>query len=405
LGIEYFFQKRKAAGWRLFYFKKFNSDIAHTFANQTLFMQNAYSQLKAMLAITRGSLTAVFRSPSTVIFSFVFPLIFILVFGFIGGSGRVALRVAFEKNSDTANAIYPVLKSIPGLTIIEKDETGLERDLEKGRLTAILNIVKNSNGQGPVVIHLKTSEAVNAQNVSVLRSILDGRIKEINEKQFASSPSVAVISNEIKKIPGRTYRTIDFILPGQLGFSLLSAGVFGVAFIFFSLRQTLVLKRFYATPIRRSYIVLGEAISRVLFGLITAVVILLIGHFAFQFTLVNGWITFLELMILSMIGLIVFMGFGFIVSGLARNESAIPPFANLITLPQFLIGGTFFSTDAFPGWLKSIADVMPLKHLNDAMRNVAFEGSHLDDCLKQIGILGLWGVAVYILAIKFFRWE
>jgi ABC-2 type transport system permease protein len=358
-----------------------------------------------MLAITKGSLRAIFRSPSAVIFSFVFPLIFILVFGFIGSSGRVALRVAIDKNSDTVNAVYPVFKTIPGLTIIEKDSTAMERDLEKGRLTAIVLFTKNVTGPGPVTIHLKTSEAVNPQNLNVLRSILGGVIKTMNEKQFTAAPSLAVVSDEVKKIPGRTYRTIDFILPGQLGFSLLSAGVFGVAFIFFSLRQTLVLKRFYATPIRRPFIVIGEAISRVLFGLITAFVILLIGHFAFSFTLVNGFITFVELIVLSFLGLVVFMGFGFIVSGLARNESSIPPFANLITLPQFLIGGTFFSTDAFPGWLKTIADVMPLKHLNDAMRNVAFEGAHLNECLKQIGILSLWGVAVYVIAIKVFRWE
>ena len=317
----------------------------------------------------------------------------------------MAVRVAFDPQSDTANAVYQQLKNIPGFIIITKDSLETARDLEKGRISAIINILKETESGKPLSIHLKTSEAVNPQNISVIRSILDGVIKGINEKQFATTPSVAVISNEVVKVPGRIYRTIDFILPGQLGFSLLSAGVFGVAFIFFGLRQTLVLKRFYATPIRRSYIVLGEAISRVMFGLITAVVILLIGYFAFHFTLINGVITFLELLVLSLLGLIVFMGFGFIVSGLARNESAIPPFANLITLPQFLIGGTFFSTDAFPSWLKSIADVLPLKHLNDAMRNIAFEGAHLTDCLKQIGILGLWGIAVYIVAIKVFRWE
>jgi ABC-2 type transport system permease protein len=368
-------------------------------------MEKQFSQLTAMLAITRGSLRAVFRSPSAVIFSFIFPLIFILVFGFIGSSGRVAVRVALDPKSDTANIIFQQLKNIPGFNIITKDSIEITRDLEKGRVSAIINIVKPAESNNPLSIHLKTSGAVNPQNISVIRSILEGVIKGINEKQFATAPSIAVINNDVEKIPGRVYRTIDFILPGQLGFSLLSAGVFGVAFIFFGLRQTLVLKRFYATPIKRSYIVLGEAISRVLFGLITAVVILLIGHYAFQFTLINGIVTFLELMVLSLLGLIVFMGFGFIVSGLARNESAIPPFANLITMPQFLIGGTFFSTDAFPGWLKTIADVLPLKHLNDAMRNVAFEGLHISDCFKQIGILGLWGLAVYIVAIKVFRWE
>ena len=371
----------------------------------TIFMNRSYNQFRAMMAITKGSLTAVFRSPSAVVFSFIFPLIFILVFGFIGGTGKIAVRVAFDRQSDTANIIYQQLKTIPGLSIIEKDSIETGRDLEKGRLSAILNITRDNDASKPLSIHIKTSDAVNPQNISVIRSILEGMIKGINEKKFASVPSIAVISNEVVKVPGRIYRTIDFILPGQLGFSLLSAGVFGVAFIFLSLRQTLVLKRFFATPIKRSYIVFGEGISRVIFGMITAVVILLIGHFAFKFTLVHGIVTFIELMVLSLLGLVVFLGFGFIVSGLARNESSVPPLANIITLPQFLIGGTFFSTDVFPPWLKAIADIMPLKHLNDAMRNVAFEGAHLNDCMKQIGILSLWGVIVYFVAVKVFRWE
>ena len=44
---------------------------------------HSYSQLKAMLAITKASLRSTFRSPSAVIFSIAFPLIFILVFGII----------------------------------------------------------------------------------------------------------------------------------------------------------------------------------------------------------------------------------------------------------------------------------------------------------------------------------
>lgn len=358
-----------------------------------------------MLAITKASLTAIFRSPSAVTFSFVFPLIFILVFGFIGNNGRVAIRVAFEKNSDTTNLVYQQIKDIPGLQIIDKDSNELVNDLQKGRLAAIINMTRDADTAKPVAISIKTSDAVNSQNIAVLRSILDGVIKSINESKFANIPSVAVVNDEVVKIAGRKYLTIDFILPGQLGFSLLSAGVFGVAFIFFNLRQTLVLKRFFATPVRRQYIVLGEGISRVLFGMITAIVILLIGHFAFGFTLVNGLLTFIELLFFSLIGLIVFMGFGFIVSGLAKSESAIPPLANIITLPQFLIGGTFFSTDALPKWLKTIADVMPLKHLNDAMRSVAFEGLHITDCLTQLGFLGLWGVAAYLVAVRVFSWE
>ncbi len=368
-------------------------------------MPQPYNQFRAMLAITKASLKAVFRSPSAVIFSFAFPMIFILVFGFIGGGGGINVRIAFDKNADTTSLIYEGIKSAPGIRIIKKEEKELIEDLEKGRITAILNIQKSTDTLSLWKVSFKSSGAVNPQNLQILRSLFESKIKEVDEKLNPNRKTLVAIEKHVEFIPGRVYRTIDFILPGQLGFSLMSAGVFGVAFIFFNLRQTLVLKRFFATPIKRSYIVLGEGLSRVIFQLITAVVILLAGHYFFNFTLIHGFVTFIELLVLSFVGLLVFMGFGFVVSGVAKNESVIPPLANLFTLPQFLLAGTFFSIDNFPSWLQPICRVLPLTHMNDAMRNIAFEGAHLTDCGKQLGILAIWGVISYVAAIKVFKWE
>ncbi|MCC6289378.1 MAG: ABC transporter permease [Chitinophagaceae bacterium] len=369
-------------------------------------MSKSYSQFKAMLAITKAALTAIFRSPSSVVFSFAFPLIFILVFGFLGGSGGVSLRAAFTPDSDTTSQLYRVINNIPGIKVVKKSAEETKEDLEKGRLTATISIQKNNKTASPAyIVNLTSSEAVNPQNIQVLKSILGAVITNLDKQQFPDRPTVAAINNDIEKIPGRTYRTIDFVLPGQLGFSLLSAGVFGVAFLFFNLRQTLVLKRFFATPISRTYIVLGEGLSRVIFQLTTAIVILLIGHYFFHFTLVYGWLTFVELLILSFIGLMVFMSFGFLVSGLAKNESSIPPLANILTLPQFLLSGTFFPIDNFPTWLQPVCKILPLTHLNDAMRNIAFEGVHLSDCGKQLAVLAIWAIIGYTLAVKLFKWE
>ena len=368
-------------------------------------MKKGYNQFRAMRAITKASLKSVLRSPSAVVFSLAFPLIFILVFGFIGGSGKVSFRIAIDKSADTLNPVYAGLRTVPGLIIVNKPEAEIKEDLEKGRITAVLQIKKNGNGIPPYIIDLKSSESVNPQNLQILQSILESIIKSIDKTQFPERPTFAVVSKEVHKIPGRTYRTIDFILPGQLGFSLLSAGVFGVAFLFFNLRQHLVLKRFYATPIQRPYIILGEGISRVIFQMSTAVVIVGLGYFAFNFTLVHGWLTFLEIMVLCFISLLVFMGFGFIVSGIAKNESTIPPLANIITLPQFLLAGTFFPIDVFPEWLQPFCRILPLTHFNDAMRKIAFEGAHLSDCLLQIGVLAAWGIVAYASAVKLFKWE
>ncbi len=364
-----------------------------------------YRQWNAMLAITKASLRSIFRSPSAVIFSIAFPLIFILVFGFMSSGGNVSVNVSMDPNSDTSNPIYTSITKIPGLKFIKGDTSKINSELSKGRITALIQIQATGKPGSPYVINLTSSAAANPQNIQLIQTILGSVISKMNQTAFKDMPSIATVNNTIRQVPGRTYRTIDFILPGQLGFSLLSAGVFGVAFLFFNLRQQLVLKRFYATPIRRLYIILGEALSRVIFQLITAIIIIGIGHFAFKFTLVHGLLTFVNIMALSFIALILFMGFGFIVSGMAKNESTIPPLANLITLPQFLLAGTFFSIDNFPTWMQPLCKILPLTHFNNAMRNISFEGASLLDCGSDITVLLIWTVLVYAVAYKIFKWE
>jgi ABC-2 type transport system permease protein len=372
-------------------------------------MSQPYNQFRAMLAITRGSFKSIFRSPSAVVFSFAFPLIFILVFGFIGNGGNGPVyRIAFDNNNDSTNALYDSIVASKNIQVVHyATAEELESNLIKGRITGVVRIVKNpAPGAMPAYLFRFRSTTASNDKIPQFLSLVNNIIQKVTNAILGRQPSYAAINigeGDIREV--REYKTIDFILPGQLGFSLLSAGVFGVAFLFFSLRQTLVLKRFFATPINRKYIVFGEALSRVMFQLITSITILLIGNLLFKFTLVHGVVTFFELLALSFLGLLVFMGFGFIISGLAKNESSIPPLANLITLPQFLLAGTFFSIDVFPQWLQPICKVLPLTHLNDAMRKVAFEGAHLVDCGKQIGVLVLWGIFAYAFAIKVFKWE
>lgn len=361
-----------------------------------------------MLAITKASLRAIFRSPSAVVFSFVFPFIFILVFGFIGNGGGVPVyKIAIDKNGDTANVFYDSIKASNRIKIVHfETDQALRSSLIKGKIAGILIITKSTDQNAAWQYAIKSTSASDDKWPQVL-PILNAISDQINNAKFANRPAYVVVDKRhpIEREVVREYKTIDFILPGQLGFSLLSSGVFGVAFMFFNLRNTLVLKRFFATPISRTYIILGEGLSRVLFQMLTAIVIILAGYFIFGFTLVNGFRTLMDMLFLSFVGLIIFMGLGFIVSGLAKSDSTIPPFANLITLPQFLLGGTFFSVEAFPNWLQPISKALPLTHLNTAMRAVAFEGQNLWDVRTELGILLVWGIIVYIVAVKVFKWE
>jgi ABC-2 type transport system permease protein len=278
----------------------------------------------------------------------------------------------------------------------------VEDELRKGRLAAIIDVQKGDSGSSPYVIHLRTSSA-SQREFATLQTILSNTIHETDNALYPDRRTVATIQQSV--VDGRRYKMIDFFLPGMIGFSLIGSAVFGIAFLFYSLRETLVLKRMYATPIRRGYIILGESLAKVLFQLLTVVVLILFGYFMYGFYLANGVVTFFSMLVLCFLGLLVFMGFGFLISGLSKNQNVIPIYANIFMFPQYFLSGTFFPKSALPAGVQPLLQFLPLTALNDSLRNVAFEGSSLWSCWPQILVMIVWGVIVYAATAKFFRWE
>jgi len=357
------------------------------------------------MAIARASLISMLRSPTAVVFSLLFPVIFIVVFGSMVNNADLKIKIALAPDCDTTNIVY---ETISGIKIIQP-QTGISPDamreaLKKGQITAILRIIRDSDGkQIPhFSVSLMTANAA-ADKFAMLQSVIEESINRLNEKLFPRNPTAGTVA--VTRIPGRIYKQIDFILPGQLGFSLLMAGVFSSAFLFFNLRQSFVLKRIFATPITRSYLILGELTSRLLFQVIGFIIMVALGHFAFHFTLINGVVTFLEMLSFSVFGLLIFMGTGFIISSLLQDEGSLSPVANTVTLPQILLCGLFFPIENYPHWLQSFCKILPLTILVDGLRKIAFEGTHILQMPVALGGLFCWTIIIGIVTVKVFRWE
>jgi len=368
-------------------------------------MAKEYSQFRAMMAVTKASLISTFRSPQAIFFSLFFPVVLIWIFGSLGGNGTPSVEVALSQNADTANEVYRALKSNPMLHFIDEKKKDAEDELRKGRIAAIVDIQKNpdTTSHALYLIQPRTSTA-SQRNYGTFLSAVNTSMNQLDQKYFPTRPGYASLTPP-SQVEGRRYRMIDFFLPGMIGFSLIGSAIFGIAFTLYSLKETLVLKRMYSTPIRKEYIIFGESLSKVIFNLMTVVVLIAFGHYVYQFTLANGWITFVDMLIMSFIALLVFMGFGFFVSAVSKNQNVIPIYANLFMFPQYFLSGTFFPKTALPAFLQPIVKFLPLTAVNDAMRNIAFEGASLAACWEQILILAGWGVVIYALTARFFRWD
>ena len=362
-----------------------------------------YSQATATWAITRASLKSMFRSPQSVFFSIFFPIVLIVIFGALSGGGSFSIDIAFDKNSDTTNAVYQVLKNSPLLDEKTASSDSLNDMMKKGRVTALLLVEKASKPGEQDHYNIRvTSSSASQRELPSLLSVIKGEVAKV-ENATVVDKSIASITTE--EVEGRPYKLIDFYLPGMIGFSMIGSAVFGVAFLFFNLRETLVLKRLYASPVKRINIIFAETFARVIFQIVTVIVLILFGKFFYGFTLANGFITFLEMVVVCLLALFVFMGAGFIISSVAKNQNVIPIYSNLFMFPQYFLSGTFFPKGALPKSISWLVEALPLTALNDALRKISFEGAGLLAAGKQIGILAIWGVIVYLIAAKVFKWE
>ncbi len=200
--------------------------------------------------------------------------------------------------------------------------------------------------------------------------------------------------------PGGRY--IDFLIPGLLGMSIMGGGLWGVGFVTVDMRIRKLLKRFIATPMRKSQFLAGIMISRILFLIPEVLVILIFSRIAFG-VVIQGSIV--AVVVLIALGAFTFMGLGLLVASRAKTIEAVSGLMNLVMLPMWVLSGIFFSSERFPAAAQPFIKAIPLTPLIDALRAVMQEGTPLLSLLPEMGILLLWGVVTFVLALRWFRWQ
>ncbi len=208
-------------------------------------------------------------------------------------------------------------------------------------------------------------------------------------------PTVTVTSSE----PGSRY--IDFLIPGLIGMNVMNAAMWGIGFALVDMRQRKLLKRFVATPMRRSDFLLALASSRLI--LMTLEVGLLLGFGALVFHMrVLGSIA--TILLVGAIGALGFAGLGLLTASRAQKLESVSGLMNLVMMPMWIFSGVFFSYERFPVAIHPLIKLLPLTALNDALRATILEGATLVAQSGRLLVLAVWGGVTFVLAVKWFRW-
>ncbi|MEK7447479.1 MAG: ABC transporter permease [Patescibacteria group bacterium] len=371
-------------------------------------MKKSLSSIKTIIIY---SIKMFFRDKTAIFFSLFLPIVIMSIFGVMdfGGTAKVKMGVVDEAKNQLSAPVVEGLKKVSNLEITEKDLNTEKSALENGERDIVIilpqdfgqNIGQLKTGGKPTPQEVQLFYNSNKQNstasigITIVNQVLDRYTHAV-----AQTPDLFILKQEAISSKNLTY--IDFLIPGVVALGIMQMSVFGVVSVFVTWRDSGVLRRLLATPVRPRIILFSQVITRLIISVMQTTIVLTVGVLFFGIHIV-GSIPLIFL--LGVLGGIVFLCLGFAISGVGNSTNTVMALANVVMMPQMFLAGVFFPRDGLPEWLKTITSYLPLTYLADALRSVIIDGSNIVAIRGDILGLLVWIVITFILAIKFFRWE
>ncbi len=200
----------------------------------------------------------------------------------------------------------------------------------------------------------------------------------------------------------RHYDGAAFLEAGMIGYGVASTAFAGLAITMVIRRESGVLKRIRATPLPAATYLVAVLVSTLIVFLIEAAIIVVLGRLLFGVPF-PGQPFSLALALLLGAGGFAALGLG--ITAAVRSAEGSSAVVNIVYLPMAIVSGTFFSTHAYPGFLKAIAEVLPLTHFTALTRHIMLDGRPIWTQGADVGAVAVWGAIGLVAAITGFRWE
>lgn len=366
-----------------------------------------------MLALTVANLKMMVRNRQTTFWALFFPLILVVAFGLFDFTSPDISKVAIAGDTESPFSIQ-LAEQIQGIEILELEgpPTGPEEGREliaEGELDFLVVIppgfgeaspAASANagpaGQGPVKL---ISGGESEERVR----LVEGIIRRMTDAAVLGEPAAErpeMLLSE--RVDAREAPYFDIVLMGLVGMGIMTHSIISIAVRISNYRNLSILKRMLVTPLAIWKFFAAEVTAQLLLAVIQAIVILAVGVAVFGARIDGNVFNLLPVVIL---GSLVFLNIGFIVSAWANSPAAASGLGNVISFPMMFFAGTFFSTSTLPWLLPYGAEALPLAPMISALREIGLHGATLWDVWPELAWLAGWVAATAVAAVKVFRFS
>lgn len=354
--------------------------------------------------ITLARLREFIRRPETIFWVYFFPVLMVVVLGIAFRNEQVE---TFEIDLVTEQPPSWVVEGLRQSDRVTLNQLPLEESLKRlrsGRTNLIIDLGTNTIEQVETNAGRKAWEASGDVRYQFdptrpgsrhARNFVDDQLQRAAGRQDRMMTEDVPFSE-----PGGRY--VDFLVPGLLAMSLMGGGLWGVGYAIVDMRIRKLLKRLMATPMRRSHFLLGMLFSRLIFMIPQIVILLVCAYFLFDVRVYGNWGS---VVLVIMLGAIEFSVIGLLVAARAQAMETVSGLMNMVMLPMYTLSGIFFSYERFPEVIHPLIKWLPLTPVIDALRALMMEGQSIVTLWPELGIITLWSVVPFIVALAIFRWN
>jgi ABC-2 type transport system permease protein len=364
--------------------------------------------LAELKVYARGNL----RSREGFFFTLVFPIILILLFGAIFSSGGASQVTVYVQNLDSGPAgaqLIAALNSTSG-NCSSSATTGLcLRPVSASQnFTQYLSSKSASDGivipndfSSAYLANQKVDVTLYGNPASTSSAIVSGITGEVvngfNTYGASGVHSVGVAS---RTAVSSSYKYIDFLVPGLIGFAALTSPMFALVNISSTYRRDKVFKLLSLTPLTKTEWLLSKIIWYIGTTVVSFILMSLVGVYAFGAHIAVTW----GIAMFLVIGPFFFVSLGMLVGTISNSPESAAVVGNLVTFPMMFLSGTFFPVSSMPMYLQGVAHVLPLYYMIDGLNNVMIYGNY-GPAYFDVGLLVVLSLVVFALAVRFFRWR
>lgn len=355
--------------------------------------------MRAFRSMVVANLKMTVRNRTALFWLLAFPIIFIVLFGYLFGNSNQTIDVGIAGSdvSPAASQVTKQLQQTDGFKVHTGSSEAELSALKNGDRNVVIDFTPGANGQ-QVTANLYWDQS-DPQTGQIALMAVQQFLSQANA-QLSQAPQP--IDVQVQGVTAKDTRYIDFLVPGILAMSIMSNGLQMLSGIFVAYRERGILRRIRATPFPLISFISARIVTQVMVAVAQAFILLAVGKMLFHIK-ISGSLG--SIVVMVVLGALAFLAMGFFVAAVSRNTEVADSLSNALAFPMMFLGGVFFPVDSAPAWLRPITEIIPLTYLANGLRDIMVDGASLAHVWLPILVMLATGIISLLLSVRFFRWE